>query len=150
MAIEIEHSSAPIGSAVRGIALQDVTDAAFVRLRALVHARGVVAVRGQDLSELAQIAFARRFGELQKIFIQEALSPEHPELFFVSNIIENGRPKGSMDAGRYWHTDGAYLARPHNVSMLYAIEVPRRDDGVPLGIPISSAWRLPTTRSPTR
>lgn len=41
--------------------------------------------------------------------------------------MENGKPLGSMDAGRFWHTDGACLKGPHNVSMLYAEEVPQQD-----------------------
>ncbi len=132
MGMSISHSPADIGSLVTGVALQDVTESEFEQIRDLVHRRGVVAVRGQDLSQAQQVRFARRFGELQKIFIQEALSTEHPELFFVSNVVENGKPLGSMDAGKLWHTDGAYLARPHNVSMLYAQEVPMQD-GRPLG-----------------
>lgn len=133
MGMTIHHCPAPIGAWVTGVSLPDVTQQEFEQIRDLVHERGVVAVREQDLSEAQQVRFARRFGELQKIFIQEALSTQYPELFFVSNVVEDGKPVGSMDAGRFWHTDGAYLARPHNVSMLYAVEVPRQPDGTPLG-----------------
>lgn len=132
MGLMIERGQTQIGANVRGASLQALTNGEFEQIRALVYERGVVTVKDQDLSEPDQIDFARRFGDLQKIFIKEALSTDYPELFFVSNIMENGRPKGSTDAGRFWHTDGAYLATPHTVSMLYAIEVPTRD-GVALG-----------------
>lgn len=132
MGMTVTPAAGPIGAAVTGIRLQRISDAEFDRVRALVHDRGVVAIRGQDLGEAEQVAFARRFGELQKIFIKEALSTRYPELFFVSNVVEDGKPIGSMDAGKFWHTDGAYLARPHNVSMLYAVEVPH-EGGRPLG-----------------
>jgi taurine dioxygenase len=132
MGMTIVRSSRPLGATVSGVSLNALPEGAFEQIRDLVHERGVVAVKNQDLGEPEQIRFARRFGELQRIFIKEALSTDHPELFFVSNIVENGKPKGSMDAGRFWHTDGAYLAKPHNVSMLYAIEVPSKD-GIPLG-----------------
>ena len=132
MGLMIEHGTGAVGASVRGISLQALAEGEFEQIRRLVHERGVVAIKDQDLSEPEQIGFARRFGELQKIFIKEALSTNYPELFFVSNIVENGKPKGSTDAGRFWHTDGAYLTTPHTVSMLYAIEVPTHD-GVALG-----------------
>lgn len=126
MSMIITLAPGPIGASVTEVHLPRITDDEFDRLRGLLHDRGVVAVRGQDLSEEEQVGFARRFGQLQKIFIKEALSTRYPELFFVSNVVENGKPLGSMDAGRFWHTDGAYLAKPHNVSMLYAVEVPQQ------------------------
>ncbi|MDB5966740.1 MAG: hypothetical protein JWQ72_3240 [Polaromonas sp.] len=127
MVMTITHAGADIGSEVTGIALQDITPGEFEQIRDLVAHRGVVAVRKQELDQAEQVQFARRFGELQKIFIKEALSTRYPELFFVSNVLQDGKPLGSMDAGRFWHTDGAYLEQPHNVSMLYAEEVPRQD-----------------------
>ena len=50
----------------------------------------------------------------------------------VSNIQENGRNIGHADAGRVWHTDMSYTARPPRVTMLYALEVPM-ENGVALG-----------------
>lgn len=130
--MQIHLARGPIGADVTDVDLGGLSDDDFTRLRALVYERGVVAVRGQELGEEQQVRFARRFGELQKIFIKAALSTRHPELFFVSNVVENGKPIGSMDAGKFWHTDGAYLGKPHNVSMLYAVEVPQ-EGGKALG-----------------
>ena len=127
MGMTITATDRPVGAVVTGVSLNHIPDADFMQLREVVYLRGVVAIKGQDLSQAEQVRFASRFGTLQKIFIKEALSTDYPELFYVSNVIENGKPLGSMDAGRFWHTDGAYLKQPHNVSMLYAIEVPQRD-----------------------
>jgi taurine dioxygenase len=132
MDMTIVRSGRPIGASVSGVSLNALPEDAFETIRGLVHECGVIAIKDQDLSEPDQIGFARRFGDLQKIFIKEALSTDYPELFFVSNIIEDGKPKGSTDAGRFWHTDGAYLSKPHSVSMLYAIEIPYKD-GIALG-----------------
>jgi taurine dioxygenase len=132
MSMSVTLSERPIGARVANVRLSDLDEDAFRRIRDLVDERSVVAIERQDLSEPQQIAFARRFGELQKIFLKDALSSRYPELFVVSNILENGKPIGSTDAGVYWHTDGAYLPQPHSVSMLYAIEVPEKD-GKPVG-----------------
>jgi hypothetical protein len=49
----------------------------------------------------------------------------HPEIYVVSNVIENGVPIGSLGAGEaVWHTDMSYLENPPKASMLYALEVP--------------------------
>jgi taurine dioxygenase len=132
MNLSITCPDRPIGAFVEDASLADLDQESFRTLRDLVHDRSVVTVRGQGLSQSEQVAFARRFGDLQKIFIKEATALEYPELFFVSNVTENGRPIGSTDAGVFWHTDGAYLPKPHSLSMLYAIEVPVKN-GVALG-----------------
>jgi len=134
MTLDIRYPDGPIGAEIRGLRVnQNMADADFDRIREAVHRRGVAVIRSQELTEEEQVEFSRRFGALQKIFLAESLSLRCPELFLVSNIIENGKPVGSTDAGKFWHTDGAYLEKPHNVSLLYAIEVPCREDGQPLG-----------------
>ena len=84
--------------------------------------------RGQTLSDDDLIAFSRRFGELDLAPIQEngrRFVEGHPEIYVVSNVIENGVAIGSLGAGEaVWHTDMSYLDDPPKASMLYAIEVP--------------------------
>jgi alpha-ketoglutarate-dependent taurine dioxygenase len=58
----------------------------------------------------------------------------YPALARISNILdEAGKPIGVIDAGRVWHSDGAFAERPNMYSMLYALEIPRDDTGRPLG-----------------
>ena len=70
------------------------------------------------------IAFSRRFGELDWAPVQETgrrFVDGHPEIYVVSNVIENGVPIGSLGAGEAtWHTDMSYLENPPKASMLYA------------------------------
>lgn len=128
MSLSITYPDGPIGAEIRGVDLaKSLTDIVFEKLLGVLRDRGVMVVRGHEISEADQVRFGRRFGTLQKILFSEHLVPGCPELFLVSNIIENGRPIGNTDAGRFWHTDGAYLAKPHMASMLYAIEVPQRN-----------------------
>jgi taurine dioxygenase len=74
------------------------------------------------------IAFSRRFGELDFAPVQEngrRFVEGHPEIYVVSNVIENGVAIGSLGAGEaVWHTDMSYLEDPPKASMLYAIEIP--------------------------
>jgi taurine dioxygenase len=55
-------------------------------------------------------------------------------------VVVDGKPIGSQDAGRYWHSDLCYLQNPSRASLLYALEVPQRA-GVSLGDTLfASAW----------
>jgi taurine dioxygenase len=88
----------------------------------------VILFRGQQLAIEDLIAFSRRFGELDWAPVQETgrrFVAGHPEIYVVSNVIENGVPIGSLGAGEAaWHTDMSYLENPPKASMLYALEVP--------------------------
>jgi taurine dioxygenase len=130
--MNIQLSDRVIGAIVTGVSLKDISDREFEMLRDLIHERSVVVIKGQELSEEDQVKFARRFGELQHVFIKDALLTNFPELFCVSNIFENGKPIGSTDAGIFWHTDGACFEKPHALSMLYSVEVPH-EGTKPLG-----------------
>ena len=64
---------------------------------------------------------------------REFLMPGHPEITLVSNVIEGGKQIGAKEAGQFWHTDRSWISCPAWSSMLYAREVPRAEDGSPLG-----------------
>jgi taurine dioxygenase len=88
----------------------------------------VLLFRGQQLTDDDLIAFSRRFGELDEAPIQESgrrFVEGHPEIYVVSNVIENGEPIGSLGAGEaVWHTDMSYVEDPPKASILYALEIP--------------------------
>ncbi len=92
----------------------------------------MIVFRDQHLTDEQQLAFSRRFGELEIHVAKQYLKPDSPELLIVSNVIEADRPIGMQDAGQYWHTDLSYMAVPSRCSLLYALEVPVQD-GVALG-----------------
>ena len=59
----------------------------------------VLVFRDQTLTPEQQIAFARRFGDLEISPRTQFALPGHPEILVLSNIIENGKPIGNADAG---------------------------------------------------
>jgi taurine dioxygenase len=131
--METVPSQDVIGAEIRGVDLaQPLSDAEFGRVEAAFNKHAVLCFRDQHLNEPQLIAFARRFGEVERIFLTHYAHPEHPEIMFVSNIKKNGRDIGHADAGRVWHTDMSYTARPPRATMLYALEVPI-ENGVALG-----------------
>lgn len=103
---------------------QPLDDATIAALRDAWHRHSILVFRGQTLTEAQQVAFTRRFGDLYDHLLSQFLHPEQPELLVVSNILENGKPIGLLDAGRLWHADLSYLQQPSAGAMLYAREVP--------------------------
>jgi len=126
--IHARPSSAALGAEIAGVDLsRPLSDAAFERVVALFHEHEVVVFRDQRIAPEDHIAFSRRLGELEVHVRADCLKPGYPELFVVSNVIENGRPIGTQDAGLFWHSDLCYMREPSRASMLHALEVPERD-----------------------
>jgi len=126
--MEVIPNRAALGAEVRGIDLRRVGDDEFAAIHRAWLDNLVLLFRGQSLSDEELIVFSRRFGELDWAPVQEngrRFVDGHPELYVVSNVIENGVAIGSLGAGEaVWHTDMSYLEQPPKASMLYALEVP--------------------------
>ena len=125
MTLQVKPTGAALGAEIIGADLtQLLDDMAFAQIRAAFYQYEVLYFRGRELSDEDHIRFSARFGELRKLKLTRQLHVDHPEIFVVSNIQKDGQFIGSYDAGIFWHTDGAYLANPHAVSALRALEVP--------------------------
>jgi len=105
----------------------------FAAVRDVFFKHSVILFRDQKISEQQQIDFSRRFGELEIHVLKQFLHPQHPEILLISNVVENGKNIGIVDAGRYWHSDLCYKAVPSMASALYSIELPKDDKGNVLG-----------------
>lgn len=127
----VAPSSAPLGNEITGLDISRELDAmTFEQLSRAFAEHSVLVFRNQRLTPQQHIRFSRGFGELDIHVVERYLLPGHPEIFRVSNIVENGQRIGG--SGEFWHTDLSYVQQPSRGSLLYAIEVPTRD-GVVLG-----------------
>lgn len=133
MTISITKNASPLGHEISGADLRNLDDDSFAAIDAAYRKFGVIVVRDQNLSPEEQMAFSRRFGALERFALDRFNKKEHPEIFIVSNLLEEGKPIGMEDAGRYWHSDMWYTSAPPRGSHLYALEVPHADSGEPLG-----------------
>ena len=118
--------STVLGAEVLGADLSRPMDRAlFGELRrAWCDAGGVLVFRDQKLTPDQHVAFSRRFGPLEEHVMATYLLPGHPEIYRVSNKIENGEPQGRAKAGVYWHSDLSYRRPASLASLLYGIEIP--------------------------
>lgn len=134
MPFEVHYPDAPLGAEIRGLDLsRDVDDATFGEIERVFHERAVIWFRGQRLTPEQHVRFSRHFGTVEVPTNSQYALAGHPEVYVVSNVVENGRNIGNADAGRVWHTDSSYMTVPSRCSLLYAIEVPRDEAGRALG-----------------
>jgi len=132
--ISVRRLGKQLGAEVLGADLSRPLDAAaFARISDAFFEHQVLAIRDQALTPPQQIAFTRRFGQLEQHVRKEHRLEGYPEILVVSNVVNaRGVAIGVQDAGRFWHSDLSYKAVPSLLSALYALEVPARN-GVVLG-----------------
>jgi taurine dioxygenase len=127
-ALTVMPTGAGLGAEVSGVDLRTIDDDGFAAIHRAWLDHLVLLFRDQRLGDDDLIAFSRRFGELDWAPVQETgrrFVDGRPELYVVSNVVENGIAIGSLGAGEaVWHTDMSYLADPPKASMLYALEIP--------------------------
>jgi len=130
---DLRPSGAALGAEVRGFDLsRPLDEPTFARISDAFDRYAVLVFRDQRLTPEQHIAFSRRFGPLQVNVRSEFNKAGYPEIYIVSNVLVDGKPIGSRDAGRYWHSDICYVEKPSRCSLLYAHEIPMRG-GVTLG-----------------
>src|ERR1041384_3294273 len=93
--MNIFPSGKALGAEIRGVELHRIGDADFDPIHRAWLDHQVLLFRGQRLADADLIAFSRRFGNLDLAPVQETgrrFVEGHPEIYVVSNVIENGVP----------------------------------------------------------
>ena len=126
MAITIRTISEAFAAECVGIDLSaPINDPTLGKIKDAFAAHPVLLFRGQSLTPQQQIAYSRKFGELEIHVSKQYLLSEHPEILLLTN---ERNPDGSRisiaDGGTGWHSDLSYLAKPAMGSLLYAVRTP--------------------------
>ena len=126
MSVDIIPTAAVLGAEIGGVDLaRPLDDSTFCEIERAFNAHAVIFFRDQRITPPQQVAFTRRFGEIEfNVFGERWSVPGSPEIVVVSNATEDGRPIGVRRAGENWHSDMCYTARPPRGTMLYALEIP--------------------------
>src|SRR4051812_39813164 len=126
--LSVTPTGASLGADIAGVDLsQPVDNATFKTIEDAWHQHLVLRFRGQHLGDPRFLAFARRFGELDKapIHAGQLVEDPYPEITVMSNIKVDSKPIGNL--GHYeaeWHTDMSYNEVTPIGSLLHALEVP--------------------------
>ncbi|MDP7392371.1 MAG: TauD/TfdA family dioxygenase, partial [Alphaproteobacteria bacterium] len=126
---KIVPTGAALGADIWDVRLDALDDKTFQDIyQAWLEHNGVLRFPCQNLDDDKFLDFARRFGDLDMAPINANggnWKPEYPELAVISNVVQDGKPIGSL--GSYeskWHTDMSYNELPPKASILHAIELP--------------------------
>jgi len=115
--IGVKPLAATLGAEIEGVDLADLDDETFAEVKRAWLEYKVVFFRDQQMSAEQQLAFARRFGELES----------HPFLDANEDHDEIVRFEKSEQVAGYenlWHSDVSWREVPALGSVLRAIEVP--------------------------
>ncbi len=88
------------------------------------HRHGAILLRDQSMTPEDLLRFVGLFGEPEGHTLRQYTLPGHPQIYVLSNRVEDGRPIGAHNDGVGWHTDYSYREQPVMCTMLYAVEVP--------------------------
>jgi len=116
-----------LGAEISGIDLAHDLDAAlFSSLYQAFLRYQVLVFPPLDLPPASQVAFARRFGEVQIHVMNQYHADGFPELYRLSNLDERGRPSGNHpDKGTLaWHTDGSWQRVTGQATIIYGEVMP--------------------------
>jgi taurine dioxygenase len=114
------------GAEVLGIDLtKPMSDATFASIEAALWEHGVLLFRGQTITPGDQVAFSRRFGDLEIHSAVDYLHPEHPEVVVIGNLVVEGKPRAMFARGdEQWHADSSFRPIPSNASLFFGVETP--------------------------
>jgi taurine dioxygenase len=118
-----------LGAEISGVTLSaDMPEAVFKALYQAFLRYQVLLFPPQDLPPGNQVAFARRFGEVQVHVMNQYHADGYPELYRLSNLGKDGRPSGNHpDKGTLaWHTDGSWQRVTGQATIIYGELMPER------------------------
>jgi len=101
---------------------------------------GLLVIRDQSHVQPKQhVDFSAAFGPLEIHVQAKFLLKDQPEILIVSNVIQDGKPLGLVDAGHYWHSDLSYRAEPSLGSLLH-LKVRPQEGGDTLFASLAAAY----------
>ncbi len=124
-AVQARRLSAACGAEITGVDLTHPLDTDHVdAVHRALGENGILLFRNAHLTPDQHVAFSRHFGPLEAHVIGDFALPGRPEIFVVSNVKEEGKLKGAVYAGQYWHSDLSYMEKPSLGSLLLCREMP--------------------------
>lgn len=116
---QVEPHSASMGALISGINLNEpLPDETVAELRKALLQYQVIFFRDQHLTPETHLAFAKRFGTLEKHPIVQG-KEGYPEIIEI--IKEAGE---ETQFGDVWHSDNSFMECPSFGSVLFGVEIP--------------------------
>ena len=120
MSLQIEPAGATLGAVVTGVRIGALDPAEWSPIESAFHEHAVLIFPAQHPTREEQVAFGRRFGELDPLVAQTGTVP-------ISNRMGNGKllddqhpVKQILLGNEGWHTDSSYMPVSARASLLSA------------------------------
>lgn len=131
MSATIKPTEATLGAIVTDVNLGTITDTEWQTIEDAFHTYGVLIFPQQHLSQEDQIAFSRRFGNMELLAGTKK---------FEATQVSNERADGSaapanehrtkiLRGNEGWHTDSSYMPLSAKASCLSALKIPSTGGG---------------------
>ena len=132
MPISVKPVHRDLGAEIRGVDRREgLDDSAFHGIREAFHRYSVLVFPDQAICDDQQVAFSRRFGDLEAVDFKAAGALGNPNVYELCNTDRDGNvlPRKSekmqfMAVNERWHTDSSFKAVPATASLLSARRVP--------------------------
>jgi alpha-ketoglutarate-dependent 2,4-dichlorophenoxyacetate dioxygenase len=119
-----------IGAEIGGVDLrQRLSEEIFEKILSAFNEHSVLVFRKQDIDDEQQVAFSRRFNELE--INSFSVATHHPNVYQLSNIDERGcvlsahaKKRTFLAVNARWHTDSSFKPVPAMASILSGREIP--------------------------
>lgn len=122
--MEIASLDATLGAVVTGVRLADLTDEAWQEIEAAFLEHAVLVFPDQHLDADEQVAFAKRFGDIEVLFPGYEAIPIST-IDGEGRVLEPDNPVMQIVRGNQgWHTDSTYMPVSARASVLSAQVVP--------------------------
>ena len=131
MALDLRPLHPDFGVEIRSVDLSDpLEEGQFAGVASAVERYSVVLFRGQSLDDDSQLAFSRRFGELEYGHLAYGRDGSIEYIGRIGNIDKDGaqlparhRKVVFSTGNEMWHTDSSFRKVPARLSISYAYEV---------------------------
>jgi taurine dioxygenase len=116
--LAVEPIGPTIGAEIHGLDLAQELDAEiFAALEAALIEHKVIVLRDQHITTAQQVAFGRRFGELE-------IHPFRPEGVFPEIMVLDNHKDNPVLSTDVWHSDTTFRENPTKYSILHCLEMP--------------------------
>ena len=140
MSLEIRPCDATLGAVVTGVRIASLGAEEWEGIESAFHEHAVLIFPGQHPTRAEQVAFGRRFGELDSLVAQSGTVP-------ISNRMPDGKlleathpVKQILLGNEGWHTDSSYMPVSARASLLSA-EVVTEQGGETEWADMRAAWQ---------
>ena len=119
--IKLRRWDGALGAEIKGLDVRtDLGDEVMAFIEEAFWRYQVLSFPAQDLTPEDQLAFASRFGEIDRYPFAEPLQG-HPGVVAITK-----EPGTELNFGGVWHSDLPYMPIPPRATVLYAVDIPSR------------------------